>query len=463
MTDALEMLVKNIVQVKYDVLPIDTIDATKKQVLDILGTIVAGSSSNKMGDLVVLVKEWGGKEESTILGYGGRVPSPNAALVNGTLACCLDYDDTNAVDAVHVSRATVPASFAMAEHIGVINGKDFITAIALGFDLSSRLSRATGLHAPDEIGWDPSIHNFFGAAASASKLLNLDEEKLTHALGIALEQISSGTTWSGFSTGATTKGMVGGFEAKAGIIAALLAERGFTSGKSVLEGQGSYYSIFWRNNYSPELLTLDLGKDFRSEGNGQKPYPCCLGNHATIDATLAMVKEHDIKPDDVVEVTARVGPMAFTGCSTPLEEKQRPRNSIQSQFSIPWAVANAILYRKVGLSSFTEKVLQNKTLVDLACKVHPHLTPEFGASSGVVEPVIVEIRIKGGQTYAKRVDYPLGSLKNPLSLADVAEKFTDCCNYSVKPIPQENRDEVVRMVANLEDVTDVSQIVSLLV
>ena len=215
---SIDMLVKNIIDTNYHSLPADIVEATKKQVLDTLAVIVGGSSAKGMKELADLVTDWGGKEESTILIYGDEVPSHNAALVNSTMARARDFDDGNDSAGVHPSGIIVPACLAVGERAGGINGKDLIVAVALGYDLMSRLSRATVLSFA-ESGWDvTNLCGFFGAAAAAGKILDLNQKQLVNALGIAYQQ-SAGSI-EGSTEGYTVKALGSGFAAKGGIMAA---------------------------------------------------------------------------------------------------------------------------------------------------------------------------------------------------------------------------------------------------
>ena len=455
-----EMFAKNIVETNYNTLPLTVIEPTKKQILDTLAVIIAGGHLGNVTPVVDLIKEWGGKGESTILGYGGKVPSPNAALVNGFAAVTLDFDDFHDMDYIHVSRAVVPASLAMAERKGTVKGKDFIAAVALGFDLSCRLSRAPVAHSLAGSPWNPSTaHNFFGAAAAASKILDLNQKKVTSALGIAMAQ-TTGLVAGLTAEGVTTKGLDGGLAAKGGILAALIAERGLTGVSDPIEGKNCFLDVFYRGSYRPDLLTHDLGKSFEGTTNSQKPYPCCRHNDAAIDATLALVCEHDIKPDDVVEVTVYVGPTTYGLCK-PLDKKQSPENPVTSQFSIPWAVANAIIHREVGIDHFTKEALQDAKTLEMSHKVAGKLDLELTGRKWT-EPAIVEIKTKEGKVYSQRADFMLGSPENPMSFDDVVKKFRYCCGYSASPIPQEDQEKVIEIVEHLEDIADVSEIACLL-
>lgn len=452
-------LVKNICDVRYEALAANAVDMTKKLVLDALACALAGSSMVGMRELVELVGEWGGREESAIVGFGKRAASPSAALVNATMGRILDFDDTHDIGVLHPGVPVVFASFATAEHRGGVGGKKFILAVALGIDLSCRLGIATALSVLDGYGWDyTDIYSPFSAAAASGKILELGEDKLLNAMGIAYHQ-ASGTICE-IEYGYTTKGLGSGFAARAGVVSALMAEKGLTGGKESLEGKHGLYRVFQRGSYIPEYLTAELGKSFRVEDDSFKPYPCCRCIHGYIDATLLLVKESNIKPQDVEKVTCYVGQGTHSTICEPLDLKQNPPNSVSAQFSIPWALANAITYGKISIKHFAEEALEDKDVGELARKIVTELDPAL--SRREIEPAVVEIQSREGKVYSKRVEHALGSPANPVSMEDVANKFRDCASYAVRPISKEKVEQMIQMVERLEDIGDVGQVISLI-
>lgn len=452
-------LAKSIIAVTYSLLPHKAIEATKELVLDSLSCAVAGSSMVEMKALNELVKEWGGKEESTVVAFGNRVPSLSAALINGSMGRALDFDDCHDIAVIHPAVPVVSAGFAVAERCAAVSGKEFITAVALGIDLSCRLSAATPLDMLAGYGWDYSvIYGYFGAAATSAKILGLSESKLLNALGIAYHQASG--TRSEFALGRTTKALGSGFAASGGVLSALMAERGLTGSNECMAGRWGIYNLFHRGECIAERLTDGLGKTFMVEDDSLKPYPCCRCLHPFIDAALALVRENNIRPEDVESVNAYAGEKTYIAECEPLELKQNPRNSVSAQFSIPWVLANAITYRKVEIKNFTEETLRNKDIHQLARKVITRKDPELTQPG--IEPAVVEINMKGGRVYRERVSHARGSPENPLTMNDVAKKFRTCASYAARPIPKKKLDQTVQMVEGLDDVTDVGQIIRLL-
>jgi len=452
------VLVKNIVNVGYGMLSPRAVEMTKKLILDSMACALAGSSAVGMKELNELVEGWGGKPESTIIAFGSHVPSPSAALVNGSMGRALDFDDCHDTAIIHPAVPVVSAGFAIAERRGMVNGKKFITAVALGIDLSCRMSAASPVNMLEGYGWDYSaVYGYFGAAAATAKILGLGENKILNAMGIAYHQ-SAGNHSQIQSH--TTKALGSGFAARGGVTSTLMAEKGLTGSSEPLGEKQGIYDLYLRGNYVSKYLTSKLGKYFMVEDDSFKPYPCCRLIHPFIDASLALVEENNIKPQDVDRVIAYAGHATYSTIGEPLELKQNPPDSVTAQFSIPWALASAIAYRKLGIKHFTEEALRNKKIHRLASKIVVQLDSQLTRAD--IEPAIVEVRIKEGRNYSKRVDYALGSPKNPLSIEDIMEKFQNCASYAAKPIAKERLDQVVQMVEGLENVADVGQIIALL-
>jgi 2-methylcitrate dehydratase PrpD len=461
----IDKLIEYLTGTGYNALPPEVVEATRKQIIDTLAATVAGSTcsiSGEMNGLVDIVRGWGGKEESTIIAFGGRVPAPSAAFVNAVAAVRLDFDDTIVTWInLHSSRAIVPTALALAERQGRINGQQLISAVALGYDLTCRIKQAAGYNADNAIRF---TSNFLGAAATAGLLLGLDREKLQSALFLAFHQMSGAgsTGGGGFGSGASLKGLSNGFAAQAGIMSALLAAQGFQAEADFLESDNpdNYYQMFCRGSYLPWILTLDLGKKFAGAQTSFKEYPCCHGQHAAIEAALALMKEHRLKPADVAGVVIRHSPQDAS-LVNPLEKKQNPQNIIETQFSLCWGVASAIVHGEVGIKNFSAAALGDARVRKMARKVTGQTDTAMAREQGF-PAAAVDIRTRGGKVYSRQVDHAFGTVGNPMSLSDLMEKFRYCCGYSVYPISRKNQNEVIRMIEGLENVKDVGRIARLL-
>lgn len=453
--DPIFRVARNVIQTRYEDIPDNVVEATKKEILDCLGVGLAGSSASGVGELVELAKEWGGSGQSSVICYGIKVPVPNAAQANAAMIHARDYDDGHAGALVHPGVVSVVTCFAVAERKGRVNGKEFITAVTLSTDLMCRLGLATKPEGSlATAGWHfTTLYGFLSAAAAAGRILGLNEDKMVNALGIAYHQCSGNMQC--VLDGALTKRMGPGFAAKGGITAALMAEKGITGAKNCLEGEMGVYNLYHRGGYDAAALTADLGKRFEGLNVSTKPYPCCGITHPFIDAALALVSEHNIRPDEIHGITAFHGEGSRVLCE-PLEVKQKPRNLVDAQFSIPWAVAVAVVKKRVSIADFSEAAIKDEDILGISQKVIPQVDASLNRKA--VEPGRVEITTKGGEAYSKQVDNPLGSPLNPMTFDDCVSKFLDCAAYSVKHIPDEKLDKVVELIKELERVDDVTEI-----
>jgi 2-methylcitrate dehydratase PrpD len=457
--DAIFDFVKNFTRTRYEDVPAAAVEVAKKEVLDSLATALGGSAQAGVGELVDMVKEWGGSEQSTIIAYKIKCPAPNAAQVNATMIHALDYDDGHPSALVHIGCLTVSTCFAVAERMEKVNGKELITAMALGADFLARLGLAsrpgTSLSTS---GWHPTtLYGFLGTAAMAGKIMGLDQEKMVNALGIAYHQCAGNGQC--VTDGALTKRMGPGLAAKGGITAALMAERGITGAKNSLEGEFGMFNLYHAGDYDAKTLTADLGKRFEGINIGFKPYPCCGLTHPFIDAVLLLKSKHDIKADQVQSITAYGGESAYALCLPP-EVKRAPRTIVDAQFSLPWAVATALVKGKVSLEDFTEEAIKREEIIKISQKVTGQLDPKLSRHG--VGPGKVTIVMKDGTEYTECVEHCLGSIERPMTFEDCVTKFRGCSAYSIKPIPEGKIDKTIELVKQLERLDDATEIIRLL-
>ncbi|MBN1692472.1 MAG: MmgE/PrpD family protein [Dehalococcoidales bacterium] len=456
---AINEIVKHLVNTRHEDIPSDAVVAVKQEVLDSLATALGGSSKAGVKELVDMVTEWGGANQSTVIAYGFKCPAPNAAQVNGTMIHALDYDDGHQVALVHIGCVAVSTAFAVAERMGKISGKELITAVALGGDLTARLGLASkpGGSAMAS-GWHPTtLFGFLGSAAVAGRIMVLDEERMINALGLAYHQCGGAGT--GVADGALAKRMGPGLAAKGGITAALMAERGITGERDPFEGRTGLYMTYMGGDYDPTLLTADLGKRWEVLNIGDKPYPCCGLTHACIDAALALKTKNKINADDIKEITVYGGDKVYQHAQPP-DIKKAPRTIIDAQFSVPWVVALALANGRVTVDDFTDEAIKRPEILKLTHKIDTRL--ETSMNRHGVEPGGVTIKMQDGGEYTEEVEYCLGSVQRPMSFEDVTRKFRECAPCSIKPLSKEKTEKVIDMVGRLEKLDDASEIIRLL-
>ena len=462
--DAAYSFAKHLVNTKYEDIPGPAIEAAKKEILDLLGVAMGGSSKQGVKELLELIAEWGGKEEGTVLCFGNRVPAPNAAQVNATMGHALDYDDTGD-GPVHCSVVIVPTCLAAAERKGKVSGKEFVSAVALGVDMHCRLGAGFrgGVRGPTPgghpgAGWHLTpVYGFIAAAGVSGRIFGLDENKMINALGIAYHQCAG--NGQAVVDGALTKRMGPGFAARGGMVAALMAEKGITGAPNCLEGECGLFTLYHQGKYDSNALTADLGKVYKGTNVEMKPYPCCKGTHGYVEATMSLVKKHNIVPGDVREIMITCPGQG--ALSIPLEVKAHPRNLVDSQFSIPWAVAVVIARKRAGIADFTEEAIASRDILDVADKIKLDASGEGGP--GAMTKSGVRITMRNGQTYsASAFGQAPGGPQEPLPFSVYENKFRDCVSYSVKKLSDKTVDTVIQLVKDLERVDDVREIISLL-
>jgi len=457
--DAAHIFAKHIVSLSYEKLPSGVIDITKKGIIDTLGVILAASGiTPDLKMLMELIKEVGGKEESTILGFGYRVPAWNAGYVNGLMSHLMDYDDLHPL-AAHINAPVFPAALAIAERQGRITGKEFITATAAGVDLLCRLTLATGRGGHDH-QWNPMpVAGVFGATAACGKLLELDEDKMVNALGIAFTQ-AAGTMQAVYDVGSDIRGMLNGVPGEVGIRAALMAQIGCTGVRNIFDGQAGLINVYFGGKCNRSVLIGNLGNKFPALNDGFKPWPACGFTHPFIDATLQLVQENDIHPDNVQEIIVSVGDITQNLCE-PLDERRKPPTPMNAKFSIPFTVAVAVAHREVVLGDFLPSGIEDEAALELAQRVSYLVDPDYNWGA-IMPPGKVEIRTRDGKKHSLRIDIPYGNPQKPLSWEALIKKFRDCAFYSAKPLPQENVDKAIEMLTHLDEVADVSSVLQML-
>lgn len=458
--DASNLFAKNFYETKFEHLSSKAVEETKKQVLDIIGVISAGYGQGGAAETRELAVEWGGAPQSTIVGSKVKVPAPAAAQANASMAHSLDFDDVHEAAIMHPGVITIPTALAVGEYAGKLSGKDFIKAIVVGGDMISRMGLAT--HPGKDIhqfGWHfTSINGYMTAAAVASWIMGLDEEKMIYAIGIAYHQ--SGGNGQAVKDGALTKRLGPGFSVRGGITAAMLARKGVTGAVNSMEGENGYYKVYHGNDYSRDILIGDLGKRFESENTSIKPYPCCRGTHPSADAALSLVRDHGVGPENIesIEIFCGKGTMGLLG--EPLEYKAKPRNIVDSQFSLAWACAAGLAKKRVTLASFTPEAIRDPDILSVAAKVKVTYDPKY--DTGGLEPVRIEVLMKDGKTHSVEKLTATGSPENPVTFDECVEKFYGCVDYSAYPMTRGNADAIVETIKGLDKMDDISELVTLL-
>ncbi|HWP35112.1 MAG TPA: MmgE/PrpD family protein [Thermodesulfobacteriota bacterium] len=422
----------------YDTLPPDVHEMAKLCFLDWLGAAIAGTGALPTDIIVDLVGEMGGKEEATLIPTGGRSSSLWAALVNGAASHVVEMDDVHRTGLVHPGVAVIPAALALAEREGS-SGRDLLTAIALGYEVAIRVGQALGPSHYER--WHTTgTAGTFGAAVACGKLLALDQEQLVWTLGSAGSQAAG--VWEFLADGAMSKQLHAGKAAMNGALAALLAQRGFTGAERILEGEKGFLKATSRE---PRLdrLTEGLGDRWEMLGTSFKAHAACRHIHSAIDATLQALRGRQLPPREVERMTVRLYGAALDLC-----ERVEATSPYAAKFNIPFCVATAVRYGRVGPEAFTEERLEERDIKELVRRVVLKRDDELDDLFPAKWPAVVELVTRDGRREEVRVEYPKGDPENPMSREDLAAKFRDLTR---KLLPAAKVERFIQIALRLDE------------
>ena len=444
-----------IVGTRYEKLSPTAIEGAKKSILDTLGVILAaGGMEPAVRGVVDFAKEGGGRPESSVLGFGGRVPAVMAAFVNGAMAHCLDYDDQTPWGQ-HSASSLIPAVFAVAEKVaadkGPVSGKDMIAAVAAGQDLFNRFR----CHVDWRKDWNFStVMGVYCATAASAHLLGLSREQVANAMGIASMQ-SCGTTAVINAVGSDLRAMYAGFPARGAVTAALLAQKGITGVPTVFEGKYGIFDMYFGNRYDREKIVDGLGTHYTGGLTLYKRWPAVGTAHSHIHATMGLVADHDLALSDIDEIRVYVGDYHRLMCD-PLEGRRAPSTLVDAKFSLPFLVAVAAVGRRLSLSDFTADALRDPKVLAAAQKVIPIDDPTLDWKLEL-PPGRVEIVMRDGRRLERvGTDIP-GSSEAPMGWDDIVAKFCDCASFAVVPHSVDQISAIHKSVQSLELARDATE------
>jgi len=380
---------------------------------------------------------------------GGRnLSAGDAALVNGVAAHVLDYDDVG-MDG-HPSAALTPAILAEGWTLGS-SGAEALAAYVAGYEVWALLQELEpgALH---ERGFHPTaIWGTLSAAAACARLNHLNPEQTTNAIAIAAS-LAAGTV---ANFGTMTKSLHAGRTAQSGVIAARLAKSGFTASSDVLEHKVGFMQAH-SDSGNPAVTRGDwgLGSNWRLEkmGINIKRYPMCYATHRSIDAVLNLATEHNLDPNTVDEIHVRIG-----DAQDLMLRNREPKTALEAKFSIEFAVASALVARKVGLKELDDDFVRRGDIIDIMRKVKRSTTPERLADMPPFSPDDrVSIKLKGGKTLDHEpVVRPKGHWQKPMSEAELRVKFLDCTEGR---LGRKQAEALFEKLNNLEDVASLREL-----
>jgi 2-methylcitrate dehydratase PrpD len=446
-----ETIAKFICSTYYSDVSREVFEMSRLHILDTLGVLIAGSKEKVAEIIKSYLQSFGCGQESTLITQGMKTSAPYAAFGNGVIAHVLDFDDYEVPSMAHPSVTVLPGVLALGERQRA-SGKECLGAYLVGMEVISKVGR--GIH-PDHYdqGWHATgTLGALGAASASAKLLKLDLEQVKMTLGIAAS-MSSGLRGN---FGTMTKAFHAGHAARNGVESATLALLGFTASKDILENDLGFCNIFTAGKKDDlSKIIGELGAPFSilSPGVGIKLYPSCAATHSFLDGIFDLIRQFDIKAEEVDAVECGV----FYRLPKMLIHSN-PQTGLEGKFSLEFCIAVALKERDAGLRQFTDSKVQEPGIQQLLKRVKKEVTEEAGKKGTAYPTAILTVLMKDGKNYSCRVEKRKGSPVNPLSPKEVMDKFMECAHLNYSP----NRSQrIMDTVMNMEKVKDIGELIRL--
>jgi 2-methylcitrate dehydratase PrpD len=435
-------LVDFVVNTHLKDLPEGVIQAAKRCFLDWVGVTIGGMKDPCVKILVDFIKEAGGEAQASVIGYGIKTSVLHAAFVNGTMAHALDYDDAHMDTRNHPSAPLIAALLALGEYKRS-SGSQLVTAFVLGFEVATRIGLALGYAYYDE-GWHATpILGRFGVAAGVGKLLGLDAEKLSYAFGLAATQ--SGGIRKAFGT--MGKPFNAGKAGMDGALSAMLARRGFTASKEILD-EASGFGRMLSEPFDPSRICEGLGNPYSVLDVSFKPYAACLAIHPVISGLIWIRNEHRLSAESIEHIHLQVAPVCVV-----LGDNPNPKTGTEGKFSAYFCAALAVAKGQAGAKLFTDDLVHASAIRDLMGRTTMRGNESLGESEAILEVVL-----KDGSRFMTHNTAPKGDPRNPMTLDEIVKKMNDLA----RPLlPDRKIKSVISMIGDLENLKNVLGLVRL--
>jgi len=435
MTDVTRQLARFVVASRWTELPREVRHEAKRALLNWLGCAFGGCNDPAVDTALAGLREFAGPPQATVLGRRERLDILNAALVNAIGSNVLDFDDTHLRTVIHPTVPVAAAITALAEHVPV-TGAQFLHAFVLGVEAECRIGLAVS---PEHYnaGWHiTSTCGVFGAAVACGKLLKLDEQQMTWALGIAATQAAGLTAVHG----SMSKCFNMGHAARNGLTAALLAQKGFTSSERGIEAPRGFAHVL-----SPRCdlnaVVDGLGHRWELLENAYKPYPCGIVGHPIIDGCLELRSAHGIAPDTIARIELRVHPLVMELMGNPV-----PRTGLQAKLSVHHCASTAFVFGEVGVKEFTDACASEPAVAAVRARVAPTIDTAMAADAADVL-----VTLEDGKKHHAFVPHALGSLERPLTDTELENKFRALAAWGFSTC---NAYDVIELLWSFDNIND---------
>lgn len=427
--------------------PADGLRVAERAILDTLGVTLAGTGTDAAEAALAAIGTTDGS--TTVIGRDESLGLPEAVFVNGTAGHALDFDDVAlAATDGHPSVPMVAPILAVGKREGS-NGRELLTAFVAGFEAQSYLSRPIspghyegGWHATSTVG-------VFGATAAVASLLDLSESETAHALSMAASMPAGLKR----NFGSTTKPIHAGQAARSGTTAALLAAEGATANRTAIDGERGFFDLYRGDGTPDPDRRYELGDRWAlvDDGIDVKKYPCCYYTHAAIHAAIELRKQHDLTSSAVDSVVVT----ASRGAADALQHGD-PTTGLEAKFSMQYLIARALADGDVGLSAFDDENIGDRTVQSLRDRVRLVVDDDLPYDSNAAR---VEVTTRDGKTHERFRERPPGTHDDPLSTAELHEKFRMCAARAPGSVAT---DSIIKVLDDLRSVSDLEAVLEVL-
>lgn len=432
-------IAQRVAATRIEDLPPDVIDYASTLAMSALGAMVSGHRCTGGAETIRYVKRQGGEPQATVLGGGFRTSVEMAGLANGTFAHATEYEDDSFPEAVS-SYTLFPPIFALAEHLHS-PGARVIEAFVAGYETQARIGLAC--REARRIGYMVlSLAGSIGVAAAAAKLLGLDAEQTAHALSIAASQGGG----IGYQTGTTAHILEMGFSARNGISAALMASEGMSGQTDVLEAPRGLMNMITAGKVeSAEKILSEWGRPYRILEVGIKSYPCCYHLQRIIETTLELKETRKLRPEDIERIDVEVNAFFPTVVQHP-----EPHNEIEAQFSLPHAVALAMLEEQILPSGFSRRAIDDERFRSFRPKVRTVVREEWGWTPTGWTPRIT-YTLRSGEVIVREPTTAKGQPPALLDFDACIPKYRGCVDDLLTAARVQRSTEMLRDLRNLNN------------
>ena len=447
MPDYLDRLSRFVCDTRLENLESSTVDAAKSVVLDTIGAMLAGSRLPENVKLAQLAAKTGGQGPATLMGQPGSATAVFAALSNATAGVALEMDEGNRLGGGHAAIHVIPAALAVAEERGA-TGKEFLESVIAAYEVTSRIGTGTkGRKTVHSHGTWGTI----GSAVATAKLMGFDEAHTTEAINVAAS-MSPANTWAPCIEGATIRNLYPGRSGFQGIMAAQLTLCGFTG---LEDGPSDIYNTILGDSFDPEAVVQELGVPgaYRIQHNYFKLHACCLYNHPVLDGVQALQGREGFVADDVDRIKVEAPALAT------IMVDPEPANMLAAKFSLPFAVATAVVHKSTDITAFYPDKLKDPVTLALAHRVDIVADPEMDFRRYDYPAARVAVSLKDGRTFTEDVTAHHGDTENPASREELVDKF----NFLVEDILGDGGAvRVAETVAHLDALGNIRELTRLL-